>query len=205
MNPRGFGALEGGFGPQINDISRAQREKFPGEFRQGNPVHAPSAFPEFKYRPDPENRVGRGIHSVYGVSAHKFAKWLAITGPRGTEKKSFLFYGGYPAVIVDYSGLWESNFPFLDAISSLLPKTGKVLPGSICEGSRVYHEDPSSGPFPSSLSRSTGKRTRSSPASQGTRCRKTPRTGHPSWRFPFPSWDHECSSAGFPPSAFLSS
>ena len=81
MIPHGFGALEVGFGPHIDDISRAQREKFPGEFRQGDTVHAPSAFPEFKYRPDPENRVGCGIHSVYGVPAHKFAKKPAITGP----------------------------------------------------------------------------------------------------------------------------
>lgn len=119
------------------------------------------------------------------------------------KKKSALFYRSYPAFIVDYSGQWESNFPFLDAIFPLISKTGKDLPGSTCEGSRVYHEDPSSSPFPSSLSKSTGKRKRSSPASQGTRCRKTPRTGHPSWRFPFPSWGHECSSAGFPPPAFL--
>lgn len=88
MNSGNFGALEGGFGPHTYDISRALREKFPCEFRQGNPVHAPSAFPEFKNRPDSENRVGRGIHSVYGVSTHNGWKNFAITGPRWEAKKN---------------------------------------------------------------------------------------------------------------------
>jgi hypothetical protein len=91
MNPRNFGAIEGGFGPHIDDISRALREKFPGEFRQGDPVHAPSAFPEFKYRPDSENRVGRGVHSVYGVSTHNVLENFAITGPHWEAKKTAWF------------------------------------------------------------------------------------------------------------------
>lgn len=86
MNPRNFGALEGGFGPHIDDISRALREKFPGEFRQGDPVHAPSAFPEFKYRPDSENRVGRGVHSVYGVSTHNLPKFCNNRASLGSKK-----------------------------------------------------------------------------------------------------------------------
>jgi hypothetical protein len=93
MNPRNFGALEGGFGPHIDDIFRALRKKFPGEFRQGNPIHAPSAFPEFKYRPDSENRVGRGVHSVYGVSTHNVLGNFAITGPHWEAKKNRLVLG----------------------------------------------------------------------------------------------------------------
>ena len=91
MNPGSFGAPEGGFGSHIDDISRASGEKFPGEFRKGDPVHAPCAFPEFKYRPDSENRVGRGVHSVYGVSTHNVLENFAITGPHWEVKKTAWF------------------------------------------------------------------------------------------------------------------
>jgi hypothetical protein len=176
MNPRNFGALEGGFGPNIDDISRALREKFPGEFRQGDPVHAPSAFPEFKYRPDSENRVGRGVHSVYGVSTHNLPKFCNNRASLGSKKKPLGFRDVILLLLLVIPDCGNQISYYWMQIPPLTPKTGKVLPRSTCEGSRAYLEDPSSGPFPSSRSRSIEKRTRSSPASQGTRCRKTPRT-----------------------------
>jgi hypothetical protein len=88
MNPHNVGGLEDRFRPHTDDISRALREEFPCEFCQGDPIHAPSAFPEFKYRPDSENRVGRGVHSVYRIPTHNGWGNFAITGPRWEAKKN---------------------------------------------------------------------------------------------------------------------